>query len=275
MRLGPDGFSGIAILGTAPSSMALAPFDNQEWAIWGCSPGAFPICAQKRSDVWFELHRWLPYQPGKSGAPGTRQWFSPEYTRFLQEHKGPVIMTEFQESIPNCTLYPYQDLLQKFGPYHFTSTISLMLAYAIDTLSSMDVKNKRIGLFGIDMAAGEEWAYQRPGCQHFVGLAKAYGIEVVIPPESDLMRHSTIYGIGEHNHRHVKLRERLMELEEQKNQVVAAQNQNAMALYKIEGAISAYKNFLELWSDDLDPQWDMAVSFSGQYVRPVGSMIEK
>ena len=45
LKLGPDGFNKIAILGTAPSSMALAPFKDPAWSIWACSPGAFPICA--------------------------------------------------------------------------------------------------------------------------------------------------------------------------------------------------------------------------------------
>src|SRR3990167_7020844 len=98
LRLGPDGFTSIAILGTAPSSMELAPFNDPAWALWACSPGAMAICAQKRSDVWFEPHRWLPSAPGKFGAPGTKPWFSPEFHTFLSEHNGPVFMSEVQES---------------------------------------------------------------------------------------------------------------------------------------------------------------------------------
>ena len=40
----------------------------------------------------------------------------------------------------------------------------------------------KIGLWGIDMAATEEYAYQRPGCQHFLGLVKRAGID---PKEVD------------------------------------------------------------------------------------------
>ena len=94
VQLGPDGYSNIALLGTAGASMALAPFDDKSWAIWACSPGAYSICAQKRSDVWFEPHRWQPSEPGKYGAPGTKPWFSPEFHQFLKEHKGPVFMSK-------------------------------------------------------------------------------------------------------------------------------------------------------------------------------------
>ena len=63
--LGPAGYNKIAIIGTAGSSMTLAPFKDESWAIWACSPGAYPHCAQNRSDVWFEPHRWQPTPPGQ------------------------------------------------------------------------------------------------------------------------------------------------------------------------------------------------------------------
>ena len=77
----------VALMGSAPSSVQLgpfrdksykefiggkpnlypqAPFLDQTWQIWGCSPGAFGIVP--RSDRWFELHRW---------EPGAQTWFSP------------------------------------------------------------------------------------------------------------------------------------------------------------------------------------------------------
>lgn len=263
MKLGPDGFDGIAILGSAPSSTQLAPFNDQKWAIWCTSPSVFATVASKRSDVWFELHRWLPYSPGQSGQAGTRPWFSPEFRQFLREYQGTVFMTEQQPDIPGCVRFPYKELLDEFGPYHFTSSVAWMLAYAIKQ------NPKKIGLFGIDMAADSEWAYQRPGCQHFIGVAKAMGIEIVLPPESDLMRHSTLYGIGEHNQRHVKLRERLMEMEGQEHQLQQQAAQINATLQQIAGAKSALKYMLEVWSDDIDPDITQAMSFSGCFVKPI------
>lgn len=263
MKLGPEGFEGIAIIGSAPSSTLLAPFGDPKWSIWCTSPSVFATAASRRSDVWFELHRWLPYAPGNSQQAGTRPWFSPEFRQFLREHKGPVFMTEKQPDIPNCVQFPYQELLDKYGPYHFTSSVAWMLAYAIEQ------HPKAIGLFGIDMAADSEWAYQRPGCQHFVGVAKAMGIEIVLPPESDLMRHSTLYGIGEHNQRHVKLRERLMELEGQEGQLQQSIAQMNANLQQVIGAKAAMKYMLEVWSDDIQPDIAKAMSFSGCFVKSV------
>lgn len=284
--LGPAGFDKIAIVGSAISSTLLARFDDPTWAIWCCSPAVFAQVAARRSDAWFELHRWMPYAPGQSGAPGTRPWFSPEYALFLKSHKGPVFMTDPrnmkdpgaweellardgrpQEGIPSSVPFPYEFLLRKHGPYHFTSTISWMLALAIEQ------QPKAIGLFGVDMAADEEWAYQRPGCQHFVGTARALGIQVVLPPESDLMRHSTLYGIGEHNHRHVKLRERLIELEERQTALNNANAQNMANLQLVTGQIAMLRHILNVWSDDLTPDEITAMSYAGQHVRKLAEII--
>src|SRR6185369_4436947 len=86
----------IALLGSAPSSIRLAPFKDPSWTIWACSPGVYPTLAMERTfqpgDAYFELHRW---EPPTIGDP-TRQvpWFSPEYVQFLREFKGDVVMTE-------------------------------------------------------------------------------------------------------------------------------------------------------------------------------------
>lgn len=543
-KLGPEGFERIAIVGSAMSSTLLAPFDDPKWSLWCCSPAVFAQVAARRSDVWFELHRWMPYSPGRSQETGVRPWFSPEYAQFLTQHKGPVFMTDVRSmkdpgtweellerdgpvfpGIPTSTPFPYEFLLRKHGPYHFSSTIAWMLALALE------YQPKAIGMFGVDMSAQEEWcvapetrvltsdlrwveagslsegdeliafdeakggeggnyrawkpatvqlvqrlrrpckrlhmedgstlvssnehrwltyaehenrwrqnrwrqtdemvtpahrpdrptrivklldmwreetswesgylagafdgeghlvqinraecdgaqvaigfaqrdnamsaavlsaaqamgfdlrpvgtggqngdcikyriaggkaklmeflgrirprrlmskfrpdilgkmhrkdavavvgvedigeqdviglktstgtfvaegfashnSYQRPGCQHFIGLARALGIEIVLPPESDLMRHSTLYGIGEHNHRHVKLREQLVHLEAQQAALQNAINQNGASLNRTMGQIDMLKHMLGVWSDDLIPDEVTAMSYAGRHV---------
>lgn len=272
LKFGPEGYSKIAILGTAGSSMTLAPFKDQSWAIWACSPGAYPICAQNRSDVWFEPHRWLPTPPGMFGTPGTRPWFSPEFHQFLAKHKGPVFMTETQSSIPSSVPIPYAQLIEKYGPYFWTSTIAYMIAMAIEQLGprALDGENVTIGLWGVDMSSNEEWAYQRPACQHFIGIAISMGINVVLPQESDLMRPPTMYGIGEHNPRHIRLMARKAEAEAQKAALVHQRDQAANQLLLVTGTLNEINYMLEAWSDDIviDPR--KAVSFSGEFIKPLG-----
>lgn len=256
-KLGPDNFTKIAIVGSAPSSRDLAPWNDPDWAVWCCSPAIYPLA--KRSDVWFELHRFLPYPPGKPQEPGTRPYFSAEFCEFLNRHPL-VFMSEKHHLVKNSERYPYEEMLQKHGPFHFNSTISWIIALALEC------KPKAIGLFGIDMAANEEYAYQRPGCQHFLGLAKSLGIDVVLPPESDLMRPPTLYGISELSQRHIKLRARLEELQGRRN---AAQNSHAQLTQEIQflnGAIDNLNYMMMHWVDD-DHEYNpsLAVSRAGQF----------
>lgn len=267
-KLGPKGFTGIAVCGSAPSSVLLAPFDNPEWAIWGTSPSCWAQLQGRHTDVWFELHRYMPYQPGQSNAPGTRPWFSPEFHQFLKEHEGTVFMTEKHADIPNCVQYQYKEMIDKHGKYHFCSSVSWMLALAIEQLAPLAAEGKKpkLGVFGIDMAAGSEWAYQRPACQHFLGMAHNIGIEIVLPPESDLMRPTTMYGIGEHNARHIKVSERIKELDGQEQQALQQQQAVRDALNRIQASKEAFNYVLDCWCDDIEEgDFGSAMSFSGVF----------
>ena len=83
--------------------------------------------------------------------------------------------------IPNALAYPVNDMVEKYGPFFFTSSLSWMFAQALEREGV-----EEIGLWGVDMSAHEEYGLQRPGCQYFITLAMQRGIKVTIPPESDL-----------------------------------------------------------------------------------------
>lgn len=205
----------IAILGSAPSTLRAAPFSDASWQIWGCSPGVYPIAS--RVDVWFELHRWEPPVLGR--ADQQKPWFSPEYCAWMAQQKL-VWMYERVPEIPNSHQFPYEELVKKYGSYFFTSSIAWMLAAALEDIIADRAENKsrhpdeidHIGLWGVDMAANEEYSDQRPGCQFFVQLAHSLGIQVHVPPESDLMAAPLLYGISESSHMVIKLTARRGEL---------------------------------------------------------------
>lgn len=137
----------IALMGSAPSSVNLAPFKDSryhewvqgkvqsvaqahaevpgDWDIWGCSPGCWAVIP--RATRWFEVHRWQP------GVP----WFSPEYCEFLRRFKGPVYTGGVIPEIPNHVVYPIDRMEEKFGPYFFTSSLALMMALAIDEIETI------------------------------------------------------------------------------------------------------------------------------------------
>ncbi len=243
LKFGPDGFENIAIIGSAPSSVRLAPFNDPKWAIWGCSPGAYGHTT--RSDLWFEIHRWEPAQPGFPFDPTAQPWFSPEYCDFLRRHPGVVMATDHAD-VPNCVRYPFEEMIEKHGPYFFTSSIAWMLALAIE------LKPKAIGLWGVDMAASSEYAFQRPGCQHFIGLAIRAGIEVILPPESDLMRPTTMYGISEYNPRQIKLLARRRELDARLVDATNRMNNASQEITFLRSAIDNLDYIQNTWVDDVE-----------------------
>lgn len=209
----------LCLLGSAPSSLRLAPFGNPNWAMCGCSPGVYGVAP--RSEAWVELHRYEPGQP----------WFSPEYCQFLANYAGPVWMAEVRPEIPNSIELPLAMLIQKYSPYFFTSSLAYMMAMAIEC------GFKRIALYGVDMAAASEYKDQRLGCQYFAIIAKAHGIEVGVPPESDLFRPSPLYGVSEVSHARIKFLSRRRELEGRVNAALAAQQQAKDESLFLRGAL--------------------------------------
>ena len=230
----------IALIGSAPSSVRLAPYSDPTWEIWGCSPGVYGVAP--RSEAWFEMHRWEPQIPGK---PGTGQvWFSPEYCEFLARYRGPVWMADpLPPEVPNARAYPVDDMIAKYGPFFMTSSLSWMFALALE---QDDIEE--IGLWGVDMSASEEYGYQRAGCQYFITEALKRGIKVIVPPESDLLQPAYFYGITETTPMMIKLTARMKELKERKahcDQQAAAARDQAIFL---SGAIDNVDYMIKTWT---------------------------
>jgi hypothetical protein len=161
----------VAILG-ASSSKELAPFSDATWQIWTCSPGTVGV---PRVSQHFEIH--LPGDIAREG---------PAYDEYLKLI--PVFMQEKSPEYPFSIRYPKEEMLAEFGPHFFTSSVSWMLALAISQ------KADEIGLWGIDMTAGEEYDHQRPGCFRFLEIARDRGIKITLPASCGLLKPSRLYG---------------------------------------------------------------------------------
>jgi hypothetical protein len=239
----------IAILGSAPSSLLLHPAGDPSWQIWGCSPGVYP--AVSRVDAWFELHRW---EPGIIGKPQTQKpWFSPEYVQWMSKLQCTVWMAKQVPDIPTSQRLPIEELEAKYGNYFWTSSIAYMMACAIEDILAHRKEGKNdgtpdtIGLWGVDMAATEEYGYQRAGCQHFADLARMLGIEVYAPPESDLLRPMPHYGLDESEHWHIKAMARTNEFQ---TRIAAAQQAEQQARDQrlfLQGALENMRYMVDTW----------------------------
>lgn len=228
----------IALIGSAPSSINVAPYHDPEWQIWGCSPGTYGV--MPRCNAFFELHLWEPGQP----------WFSPEYVQWLTAlpNRGVTLWVgneAVKTPIPGANVLPHQEIIDEFDPQRWFCTSSLfwMMAMAIKAGA------KKIGLWGVDMAAVEEYQAQRSGIHHMAYIAKARGIEVGVPQESDLFTPRFQYGIDEWTHSFRKVRARRSELEHRRAlaQQEASNKQQEAAF--LSGAIDDLNYFGDTWVD--------------------------
>ncbi len=169
----------IAIVGTSPTSRDEAPFKDQTWSIWSLGRN-FEIIP--RYDTWFELHS----MDVLAAVP-----IHPDYEKFLRENQGQLILGHPWGGNPNAMIYPKEEVIKEFDGRYFTSSIALMLALAIQQ------KADEIGIWGVDMAANDEYAYQRPCCEYYIGIARGRGIKVTIAKDSPLVRAGRIYALEE------------------------------------------------------------------------------
>ncbi len=196
-------YDAVCIVGCAESKI-YTPFDRPETEFWGVNnlfaseqiPGA-------HWDRWFEIHQikrdaeklWRRVKVDHKN--GAFQWGDTfrglpmkEYAIGLSKLDCPVYMVQTWPEIPNSVLFPWQKIVECVGNY-ITNTISWQIAFAI----MLDFKE--IMIYGVDMAVGSEYAYQRPSCEWMLGIAAGRGIAITIPPQADLLKSRFLYAIEE------------------------------------------------------------------------------
>ena len=210
----------VALIGTAPSSRMLAPFDDPSWKIWACSPGN--MNALPRVDAWFEIH-------GNMLWPENKHYGEP-YLNWLRQQTFPIYM-QSKQWIPSAIPLPMRELVDEFGPYFFTSSFAWMMALA------MKQGAKEIALYGIDMASRDEYILQRPGAYFFFNEAKKRGIKMSAPHESDIMMPPALYGFSEMTLMGRKLLARKKEVTDRLTALRQQRDQAAQQVTYLEGAL--------------------------------------
>ena len=177
----------VAILGYAPS-WSKAPFDNDEFELWGINDLHVLIPKAKNITRWFDIHshkqlEMMPIRGIEEGSEASKG----KYLANLASLPYPVYMQEHFEDVPNSVKYPIEHIVQKFGRY-FTNSISYLLAMAIDEGYT------EIHLYGVEMAQDSEYAYQRPSVEFFMGIARGLGITIHLPEGCTLLQTAWLYG---------------------------------------------------------------------------------
>ena len=106
-------------------------------------------------------------------------------------------------------------------------------------------------------------------------MAKALGINIMLPAESDLMRPPLLYGIGEHNPRHIKLSGRLEQFHKDRGLVRQQMQQLQTQDAYLSGAIDDATYILQSWCDDIAVQPEQAMSFADQFVKPLSAEVPR
>lgn len=165
----------IAIVGTAPTSVMNAPYDDPTWTIWSLGNN---YARNIRFDNWFELH---PVEYLKQ--------INVEKAHFqhMKDCGDKLYITGAHPDFPDAKIFPKAELIAKFGKY-FTSSIAWQIAFAIYSGA------EEIALYGVDMMGDDEYGYQRPCCEFYLGYAIAKGIRVSLAEQSPIMRQIFMYG---------------------------------------------------------------------------------
>jgi len=112
---------------------------------------------------------------------------------------------------------------------------------------AIEEQPERIAFYGVDMAATTEYLDQRLGCQFFAREAAKLGIEVGVPPESDLLRPAPLYGVCEQSHAWIKQRTRAVELNGRLKQQQEAYTEASNQIHFLQGAIDDQDWQLHSW----------------------------
>jgi hypothetical protein len=173
----------VAMVGFAPTSRHMAPFNDPTFDLWGMNEAA--TLELKNGEerwwkggetAWFQIHPKWDFMR-RNNRNDYNHW------RWLQGRDGsiPIFMQHKFKDVPGSVRYPLEELLDLTGQY-LTSSFSYMMGLAIL------MGYKEIALFGFEMSHDSEYIYQKAGAEYLLGFAKGMGINVMLPPNCSLLR---------------------------------------------------------------------------------------
>ncbi len=230
----------IAIVGTTCSLMD-APYKDPDWEVWGLN-GAYK--AMPRWDRWFDLHN----------MEILKKHHDPAYFDFLANAKDKLMLNKEYSEYPDAEVFPYEALVDKYGRY-FNNTVSWLIALAIEE------QPEAIGLWGVNMAADEEYGKQRPSCEYYIGLARGLGIEFIIPDSSEICKAPYLYGVEEMPDVLKKVPDKIREVNLNYDDTIRELELKKAKLAHLGG----YKHCMEEMSTDL-----MALKGTGKWKEKIG-----
>jgi hypothetical protein len=175
----------VSVLGASGPSNLHAnrlPDDVELWAMNMCHR-----FLERPAQRWFQMHHRM--HNAESGHPPGHFGRPLDHEKWLADCDIPVFMQEKDPAIPMSVRYPLEAVAARVGGY-LTSTAAYMIALAI--YEWVD----EISLLGIYLQTGTEYEKQRPCVEYLLGVAKGFGIKVVLPDDCRLTK-APLYAYSE------------------------------------------------------------------------------
>ena len=233
----------LAIVGFAPN-WDKAPFTNDDFEIWGLNElyRYFEKHEGAVADRWFEIHS--RYSPSKN---------TEEHIGWLKKCPTPVYMHEHYPDIPQSIPYPVDDVIKFIQSKNLNLSVvtdgivdDRANRYVTNTISWMFLLGwmegfKEIHIYGVDLACKEEYLYQRPNLEYYIGAAQVDGVKVVMPETCDLLKASQLYGFESDNKMRIKMKQRKEELKGRIEDHVKELNKIASEYKRLKQAEEQFK----------------------------------
>src|SRR3990172_8275522 len=185
-----EGKKTVALVGMAPTSCSLAPFNDPTVEVWGLNE-AHAFDWLKSWDRWFQMHKPRDFTRDLDDHRiYERGYVKGHYEWLKQDHGKPIYTQYVYPNIPDSVEYPLAEVVDRFFPLvrkgdekikYLTSTFTYLLAMAL--LEGFE----RIEIYGFEMGGGDEYIPQKACAEFWIGMAIGRGVEIYLPPNNQLV----------------------------------------------------------------------------------------
>jgi hypothetical protein len=201
----------ICLAGFATPSKFWALYQPEDVEIWCMNEGHIFL---NRINIVFQVHPrdWREQAKKDSGQdskiPPNTFARGEGHVQFLQGCPVPVIMQQKFDDIPNCHVFPYEEVYAKYGHY-LTSTPAMMLALALllddraragqtEMLCGMVPRIlTEVRISGVELRVGSEYYKERACFEYYLGRAIERGARFVEPPMGTSILNAPTYALEE------------------------------------------------------------------------------
>lgn len=157
-----------------------APHGHGDTQVWGINTHILsrPLdMVFEPHDVEWWLKNWDKIRPWHKTERGY-----PKHIERVNELEIPYLTLRSYPFIPTSKEYPVNDIIREFGVDYFTGGIDYMLAYAIY------IRVKKIDIWGVHTVYDDEYEYQKPSLEFWIGVAVGRGIPIKVHGSHSLLK---------------------------------------------------------------------------------------